>query len=229
MHAELAQALDRYLPLLSSAHEYGACDVAYFSVECGEAHEIAAQQCHENSDTHGTAREQHAAVLAYKHGALAAIDVGTTVGIGVLAHTCTCLGLALKRVGEFGMAERAYLFALSEKESGTRANVLGNMITLLEARDMKPCEQQQKDHDSIASQNQTSTRNAAKNAAGQDLHAPMANLSTDGGKGNLVPAVATGQQHKQCTYCLDVKDKSDLKKCSRCKQVFGYRLQIDPM
>jgi tetratricopeptide (TPR) repeat protein len=226
MHAELAQALDRYLPLLSSAHEYGACDVAYFSVECGEAHEIAAQQCHENSDTHGTAREQHAAVLAYKHGALAAIDVGTTVGIGVLAHTCTCLGLALKRVGEFGMAERAYLFALSEKESGIRDHVLGNMIALSEARDMKPCEQQQKDHDSIASQNQTSTRNAAKNAAGQD---PMANLSTNEGKGNLVPAAATGQQHKQCTYCLDVKDKSDLKKCSRCKQVFGYRLQIDPM
>jgi hypothetical protein len=212
---ELAELLELYLPVLKDAHEHGTCDVAYFGVQCGEAHDAASQQCRQNGDAAGMAAESQAAILAYKKAALATIDEGVIVGRDVLAHTFNCFGLALKRAGEFNMAERAYRFALSEQNSGTGMYKCAreNMGMLAEARMMQSRDRKLADEQSLAAQNKISAENATE----------MPNQKKKKGKRNkpklAISDDAPKRKHKQCACCLDVKAQSELSVCAACKQV----------
>jgi len=159
------------------------------------------------------AAESQAAILAYKKAALATIDEGVIVGRGVQAHTFNCFGLALKRAGEFDMAERAYRFALSERNSGMSSIVRDNMGALAEARMMQPRDRKLVDEQSLADQNKIVAENAKE----------MPTQKKKKGKRNkpklAISDDAPQRKHKQCACCLDVKAQSELSVCAACKQV----------
>ena len=101
-----AAAVDRYLPLLEVQEYQGiAQDVCCYALDGGESHESAVLR--------GVPGSMRAAVRAYKR----ATDFCARLGVhhlsaGFYSHMWNCLGLALKRVDQFDMAERAYLWGL---------------------------------------------------------------------------------------------------------------------
>ena len=129
-----ARALEKYLPVIArSVHSTVVRDVVFFAVECGEAFEQAAAKS--NVDD-----AQQKAVMAYKLGAEFALRDPRRCPF---AHAWNCLAVALKRAGEFDMAERAYRWALALFETtggctqvtGADLTVLRNLLGLCEARD----------------------------------------------------------------------------------------------
>ena len=123
---EYAAALDRYVVELQKLDQSSvAQDVGYFSVICGEAYEELAYKAGPKCQ-----HWQREAVRAYKVGVEFCRE--RMAGAPAKAHWWSCLGLALKRMKIFDMAERAYRFsiALHVDES-----VVGNLCQLAIARE----------------------------------------------------------------------------------------------
>ena len=123
-----ARAADAYLALLSKSDRPTALqDFCFVSTVCGEMHEMASDR--------GVPGAAIAAILSYKAAALRILS-GETGRVAAQYYTFmwNCLGLALKRAGEFDMAERAYLWGMMMPPLQLRgrggAAVLDNLATI---------------------------------------------------------------------------------------------------
>jgi len=108
-------------------------------VEAGEAHEAAALD--ERLTERVRADESRRAVLSYKAAALDSVREGGAISPDYPPHAFNCLGLALKRKGEFSMAQRAYRWGLlwctgrdaeAEHNRGTLTTNLARMWTAMQ-------------------------------------------------------------------------------------------------
>ena len=130
---EYPKALDAYIVLLMKLPRHTAVqDVAYYSVECGEAFEAL-----ESPDF-------RSAFIAYHRGAKFVRD--KCLGLRYESFLWNCAGIALKRLGEFDMAERAYLWGLlSPSTCHLDHSLWMSLLSLQHARTMPT--QQRVEHD----------------------------------------------------------------------------------
>ena len=138
-----ATAVQTYMPLLLRAsHTTAVQDVCYFSTVCGEMFEMASER--------GVPGAARSAILAYKCGAEFVSQPKAFVASGYYQYMWNNLGLALKRAGEFDMAERAYLWGLAVPRPLRRpeacgedmlASIRSHLVNNDKARSKTPSEQ----------------------------------------------------------------------------------------
>ena len=172
---EYAAALEAYIVLLQDlTHATVAHDVAFYSVYLGEAYEALVASG--GPDARHFARE---AARAYKRGIM--FCEGRLASKPYLAHAWNCLGLALKRMQEFDMAERAYCWSLSLDRAGVV--VRDNLEQLAFARR----NEQSDDHDLVMIQEHIRKSQARKPVL-EKLCEPLHGLSkSDKLKGKWLP------------------------------------------
>ena len=120
LFAQLLWKFTRTLALASYKHV--SQDVVYFAVATGEVFEAL-----KHKRVQGAERR---AIIAYKFAALYTVDHPTVPGTA--GHAWNCLGVALKRAGEFDMAERAYRRGLAVNPE--YQTLYGCFYSLLDAR-----------------------------------------------------------------------------------------------
>ena len=188
--SSLAVALDRYLESVHAActHRTVSCDMNYFGVEAGEAHESAG--------------EAYEAIASYKlaaQRAMAPAAPGTVVvPPDAQSFVWNCLGLALKRHGQLEMATRAYLWSLAVQGSGADGyrdciQSLMNAIALMQAM---PAERENRRQDDMI-------------AIERQRHTVVQGLKDGASGGKIFTVIA-------CDHCSKRRDRTSLKTCARC-------------
>ena len=189
--SSLAVALDRYLESVHAVctHRTVGCDMNYFGVEAGEAHESAG--------------EAYEAIASYKlaaQRAMAPAAPGTVVvPPEAQSFVWNCLGLALKRHGQLEMATRAYLWSLAVQGLGAGGyrdciQSLMNAIALMQAMPAER-ERARRQDDMIAIERQR--------------HTVVQNVKDGASGGKIFTVIA-------CDHCHVQRDRTSLKTCARC-------------
>jgi hypothetical protein len=189
--SSLAVALDRYLESVHAVctHRTVGCDMNYFGVEAGEAHESAG--------------EAYEAIASYKlaaQRAMAPAAPGTVVvPPDAQSFVWNCLGLALKRHGQLEMATRAYLWSLAVQGLGAGGyrdciQSLMNAIALMQAMPAER-ERARRQDDMIAIERQR--------------HTVVQNVKDGASGGKIFTVIA-------CDHCHVQRDRTSLKTCARC-------------
>ena len=141
--AALGQALDCYGCVLEAgpscgdfprSHHHYRQDLAFYAIESGEFHEEA-WRLYELEGRHEEAAEQQKlAVRSYMSAARGVLEP-EAVAASTWWHVYTCLGLALKRMGQLEMAQRAYFWAMADPQMGKQdqLNLISNISRLVEA------------------------------------------------------------------------------------------------
>ena len=152
LESEYAAATNEYLSFLTHPQ-----DLVYYGVCAGVAHENSALTLRKMDRTEEAREQQIAAVVAYRK----ATEVCMSDHVhsdGMRAHTFNCLGLALKRIGEWDMASRAYAWALSDETQQQRhyETVANNFLLVLQQQDWS--EKKLRKHDKKSVQRQAAAQ-----------------------------------------------------------------------